>query len=1197
MRTKRLLSRAATYAALSLLLAAPAVAASGAPAATAVPTAVAAVQAASATYTASSQLGEYPVSNVGDGNQATYWESVNNQLPQWVQADLGATTDVAQLVLKLPTGWEARTETLTVQGSTNGSSFSTLVASAGYRFDPATANTVTINLTASTRYVRLNVTANTGWPAAQLSEFEVHGSTSGGDTQPPSAPGNLAYTAPASGQLRLTWSASTDNIGVTGYDVYANNALRGSVAGNVLTYTDNQPDGTTVSYYVRAKDAAGNVSGNSNTVTRNGTQVGTNLAVGKPITASSTEFTFVATNANDNSTSTYWEGGGGTYPNLLTVGLGSNADLSQVVVKLNPDASWGPRTQTIAVEGREQASSTFTTLAAAQTYSFSPSTGNTVTIPLSGRVADVRLRVTANSGAGGGQAAEFQVIGVPAPNPDLTVSGVSWSPQNPVETDAITASATVRNAGNLASGATNVNLYLGTTKVGTAAVGALAAGASTTVSANIGAQNAGSYQLTAKVDEANAVIEQNENNNSFTGSTALVVSPVQSSDLVSATGWSPNNPSAGNTVTFSVTLRNQGTIASASGAHGVTVTITDANGTVVKTLTGSYSGAIAAGATASPVNVGTWTAANGKYTVKTVVANDANELPVKQANNTTTQSLFVGQGANMPYDMYEAEDGVLAGGAAVVGPNRTIGDLAGEASGRKAVTLNSTGASVEFTTRAATNTLVTRFSIPDSAGGGGINSTINVYVNGTFLKAIDLTSHYAWLYGAETGPGNSPGTGPRHIYDEASALLGTTVPAGSRIKLQKDAANSTNYAIDFVNFEQATAQANPDPAHFAVPAGFTQQDVQAALDKVRQDSTLTGVYLPAGDYSLSSKVNVYGKAITLIGAGPWFTKFSAPSGQENTDIGFDVQSTANGSTVSGFAVFGNYTSRIDGPGKVFNLANVANLTIDNIWVEHQVVMVWGTNVDNTTIKNSRIRDTFADGINLTNGSTGNHVVNDEARSTGDDSFALFAATDINQGNQYDNVFENLTALTPWRAAGLAVYGGYNNTFRNLYIADTLTYSAITISSLDFGYPFLGFGPQPTTVQNASLIRAGGHFWGQQTFPAIWMFSASKEFRGIRVSDVDIQSPTYSGIMFQTNYVGNQPQNSVQDTVLTNVNISGAQRSGDAFDAKSGIGIWANELPEPGQGPAVGSATFTGLTLSNNAQDIRNTTSTFTIVRN
>ncbi|WP_033260727.1 discoidin domain-containing protein [Amycolatopsis vancoresmycina] len=1188
MRTKRVLSPAAAFAALSLLLATPATPASAAPAVT---------PAASATYTASSQLPGYPVSNVGDGNQATYWESANNQFPQWVQADLGAPTDVAQLVLKLPTAnWGARTETFSVQGSTDGTSFTDLKASAGYVFDPASANTVTVAVTGKPRYVRLNVTANTGWPAAQLSEFEVHG-PAGGDTQPPSAPGNLAYSQPASGQIRLTWSASTDNTGVAGYDVYANNQLRGSVAGNVLTYTDNQPDGTTVSYFVRAKDAAGNQSADSNTVTRTGTQAGTNLALGKPITASSTEWTYVAGNANDDSLTTYWEGGGGTYPNLLTVALGANADLNQVVVKLNPDPAWGPRTQTIAVEGREQSAAAFTTLAAAQTYSFSPATGNTVTIPLGGRAADVRLRVTANSGAGGGQAAEFQVFGVPAPNPDLTVSGVSWSPQNPVETDAITTSATVRNAGTAASGATNVNFYLGTTKVGTANVGALAAGASATVTANIGTRDAGSYQLTAKVDEANAVIEQNEANNSYTASTALVVSPVQSSDLVAATVWSPGNPSAGNAVTFTTTLRNQGTVASAGGAHGVTVTITDQNGTVVKTLSGSYTGAIAPGATAPPVTAGTWTAVNGRYTVKTVVANDANELPVKQGNNTSTQALFVGRGANMPYDLNEAEDGVLAGGAAVAGPNRTIGDLAGEASGRKAVTLNSTGSSVEFTTRAATNTLVTRFSIPDSAGGGGINATLNVYVDGTFLKAIDLTSHYAWLYGAETGPGNSPGAGPRHIYDEASTLLGTTVPAGHRIKLQKDAANTTNYAIDFVSFEQATAQANPDPAHFAVPAGFTQQDVQNALDKVRQDTTLTGVYLPAGTYALSSKLNVYGKAVTVTGAGPWFTKFTAPSGQENTDIGIDVQSSANGSTFSGFAVFGNYTSRIDGPGKVFNLTNVADLTIDNIWVEHQVVMVWGTNVDNTTIKNSRIRDTFADGVNLTNGSTGNHVVNNEARSTGDDSFALFAATDINAGNQYDNVFENLTALTPWRAAGLAVYGGYNNTFRNLYIADTLTYSAITISSLDFGYPFLGFGPQPTTVQNASLVRDGGHFWGQQTFPAIWLFSASKEFRGIRVSDVDILSPTYSGIMFQTKYDGTTPEHPVEDTVLANVSITGAHRSGDAFDAKSGIGIWANELPEPGQGPAVGSATFTGLTLGDNDQDIRNTTSTFTIVRN
>ncbi|MEV4555624.1 discoidin domain-containing protein [Kitasatospora sp. NPDC049285] len=1247
------------------------------------------------TFTASGNSQTYVAANVGDGNTSTYWESVNNAFPQWIQGDLGSAVPVNKLVMKLPSGWGARTQTLKVQGSTDGTNFTDLVASAGYAFDPASGNTVTLNMsTATTRYVRLTFTANTAWPAGQLAELEAYGPATGdtqaptaptglaytspgagqikltwnaatdntgvtgydvyangslltsvsgtvltytdsrsdsetvsyyvkakdaagnqsaasntvtrtgqtGDTQAPSAPSGLAYTSPASGQIKLTWGASSDNVGVTGYDVYANGALRTSVAGNVLTYTDSQPDTATVSYYVKAKDAAGNQSAASNTVVRNGSGggTGTNLAAGKPITASSYTFTYVATNANDNDTSTYWEGAGGSYPNTLGVQLGANANTSSVVVKLNPASAWSTRTQTIEVLGREQSASGFTSLVAAKSYTFDPASGNTVSIPVSATVADVQLKFTANSGAAAGQAAEFQVVGVPAANPDLTVTSVGSSPAAPVETDTPTLSAVVKNAGTLPSGATTVNFYLGTTKVGSANVGAVAAGASTTVSAQIPAQNAGSYQLTAKVDEGNQVIEQDETNNALTS--PLTVSQVASSDLVaSPSTWSPSNPSAGSAVNFTVAVKNQGTVASASGSHGITVTVTDATtGSVVKTLTGAYTGTLAPGATSSPVSLGSWTAANGRYTVKTVIAADADELPVKQTNNTSSQALYVGRGANMPFDTYEAEDGVLAGGAQVVGPNRTIGDLAGEASGRKAVTLNNTGASVEFTAKADTNTLVTRFSIPDAAGGDGTNATLNVYVDGTFLKSIDLTSKYAWLYGSETSPGNTPSAGSqRHIYDEANVLLGTTVHAGSKIRLQKDTANTSQYAIDFVSLEQATQIANPDPAKYVVPAGFSHQDVQNALDKVRMDTTgtLVGVYLPAGDYQTASKFQVYGKAVKVIGAGPWFTRFYAPTSQSNTDVGFRAESTANGSTFSGFAYFGNYTSRIDGPGKVFDFSNVANITIDNIWTEHMVCMYWGANTDSMTITNSRIRDTFADGINMTNGSTDNLVSNNEARATGDDSFALFSAIDAGGADEKNNVFQNLTSILTWRAAGVAVYGGFANTFRNIHIADTLCYSGITISSLDFGYPMNGFGTDPTNLQNISIVRAGGHFWGAQTFPGIWVFSASKVFQGIRVSDVDIVDPTYSGIMFQTNYVGGQPQNPIKDTVFTNVSISGAQKSGDAYDAKSGFGLWANEMPESGQGPAVGDVTFNRLTLSNNAVDIRNTTSTMHITVN
>jgi hypothetical protein len=64
-----------------------------------------------------------------------------------------------------------------VSGSTDGSSFSTLVPSATYTFNPSTGNTVTITFTAATtRYLRLTFTANSGWPAGQLSELQAYAS-------------------------------------------------------------------------------------------------------------------------------------------------------------------------------------------------------------------------------------------------------------------------------------------------------------------------------------------------------------------------------------------------------------------------------------------------------------------------------------------------------------------------------------------------------------------------------------------------------------------------------------------------------------------------------------------------------------------------------------------------------------------------------------------------------------------------------------------------------------------------------------------------------------------------------------------------------------------------------------------------------------------------------------------------------------
>lgn len=87
----------------------------------------------------------------------------------------------------------------------------------------------------------------------------------GGDTEPPTAPAGLTVTATTNNSVSLSWSASTDNVAVTGYDVYRNGVLAGSAT--TRTFTDQGlAAATAYSYAVAARDAGGNTSALSTTV-------------------------------------------------------------------------------------------------------------------------------------------------------------------------------------------------------------------------------------------------------------------------------------------------------------------------------------------------------------------------------------------------------------------------------------------------------------------------------------------------------------------------------------------------------------------------------------------------------------------------------------------------------------------------------------------------------------------------------------------------------------------------------------------------------------------------------------------------------------------------------------------------------------------------------------------------------------------
>ncbi|GAA4573609.1 CARDB domain-containing protein [Planotetraspora kaengkrachanensis] len=1161
--------------------------------------------AAGKTVTASSFADVYQAGNANDGNQNTYWESANNAFPQWIQVDLGSAVSVNQVVLKVPapSAWQTRTQTLSVLTGTSSPPSTTTVGSAGYTFNPATGNTVTINFTATTtRYVRVNITGNTGWPAGQISEFEVYGPVTG-DTQAPSAPSNLAFTEPASGQIRLTWGASTDDVGVTGYDVYANNALRASVAGNVLTYTDTQPTTATVSYTVRAKDASGKQSADSNTVTRTGSGGGggSNLAVGKQVTASGSVFTFVPANAVDDNLATYWEGASGSYPSTLAVGLGANADVNRVVVKLNPDSAWGTRTQTIQVLGREQSASGFTSLVAAAPYVFNPASGNTVTIPVTARVADVQLRITSNTGAPAGQVAEFQVFGTPAPNPDLTVTDLSWTPASPNETSAITLSATVRNAGTAASAADTVNFNLGGALVGTANIPALAAGATTTVTQSIGTRGEGSYAVSARVDADNTVFETNETNNLYTAASQLVVAQAPGPDLqVLSISSNPPNPAVGAAVSFTVAVKNRGTTASGT----TTVTRVAVGGTTLNTNTAS----IAAGATVNVAVSGTWTATAGGATITATADATGVVSETNETNNSFSQAIVVGRGAAVPWVEYEAENASYQGTLLTADPLRTFGhtNFATESSGRQSVRLNSTGQFVEFTSTNATNSIVVRNSIPDAPNGGGIDATISLYVNGAFAQKLTLSSKHSWLYGNTDGPEaltNTPQADARRLFDEAHALLPQSYPAGTKFRLQRDATDTASfYIIDLIDLEQVAPPASQPAGCTSITAyGAVPNDglddttaIQRAVTD-DQNGVISCVWIPAGQWRQEQKIltddplnrgqyNQVGISnVTIRGAGMWHSQLYTLTEPQDVvgginhphegNFGFDIDDNVQ---ISDIAIFGSGRIRggdgNDEGGVGLNGRFGKNTKISNVWIEHANVGVWvGRDYDNIPalwgpgdgleFSGMRIRDTYADGINFTNGTRNSKVFNSSFRTTGDDALAVWANQAVKDrvvDNTHDNHFVNNTIQLPWRANGIAIYGGYDNSIENNLIYDTMNYPGIMLATDHSPLPFSG----TTLIANNAIYRGGGVFWNEdQEFGAITLFPSSLDITGVTIRDTDIYDSTYDGIQFKTGG-GNMP-----NVAITNVKID---------KSNNGAGILA-------MSGARGNATLTNVTITNSAK--------------
>jgi hypothetical protein len=375
---------------------------------------------------ASSANSPYVASNLTDPDPSTYWESANGSFPQWAQVDLGHSYSIDQVTLRLPpsTAWGARTETLSLLGSADGSNFSTIVGSAGYTFDPNTNNnTVTITFSATTaRYVRANITANTGWNAGQLSDFAVFPAVGGSSTATLSVtPASLTFASQALNTTSNGQQVTVNNTGTTAAtlsvivatgDFSQTNTCGTSIAAGASCTVSVRFTPTASGTRTGSLTIASNASNSPSTVALTGTGAGTvstNLALNQPTSSSGVTQTYVPANAVDGNASTYWESTNNAFPQWLQVDLGATKSFSRIVLDLPPSTAWGTRTQTLSILGSTDGSS-FATIVASAGYTFDPSTGNTVTITFPSTSARyVRLNVTANTGWPAGQVSEFQV--------------------------------------------------------------------------------------------------------------------------------------------------------------------------------------------------------------------------------------------------------------------------------------------------------------------------------------------------------------------------------------------------------------------------------------------------------------------------------------------------------------------------------------------------------------------------------------------------------------------------------------------------------------------------------------------------------------------------------------------------------------------------------------------------------------------
>jgi subtilase family serine protease len=210
---------------------------------------------------------------------------------------------------------------------------------------------------------------------------------------------------------------------------------------------------------------------------------------------------------------------------------------------------------------------------------------------------------------------------------DLIIQDITWSPPTPSAGETVTFTVTIKNQGESDAKSSYAQYFIDGTQLDSDPVSSIAAGNTTTETFTWNAEP-GSHTISAVADYDSKVPESNENNNEM----EVNLSGIPASDLIiQDITWSPPTPSAGETVTFTVTIKNQGVANAGSSRVGYYI-----DGSY---LTNDPVSSIAAGNTTTETF--TWNAEPGSHTIKAVADYDS-KVPESNENNNEMEIVFSG---------------------------------------------------------------------------------------------------------------------------------------------------------------------------------------------------------------------------------------------------------------------------------------------------------------------------------------------------------------------------------------------------------------------------------------------------------------------------------------------------------------------------------------------------------------------------